>query len=209
MSQLEPRARGPISAKAREALHAKLDSLLDARNAYRAPGGGTEDCSVPPAGRTLIGFGANRALIGALTTYYSGLELAAEAIGEDILIRLQPALNPDLAGRRTPGVGLLLDRLGSLLPITATRLAKHQLVALLWLERKIEEGPNRKGPKDIVGGAYGLRMDAIPKWKAGVAEALGDLAEDMHALAKRLSPEMFYALVFGADCGEKSLAQCA
>jgi hypothetical protein len=87
-------------------------------------------------------------------------------------------------------------------------LAKHKLVALLWLNRTIRDGPNMKRPKGKLGDAYGLGKDAIPKWEKACRKALGAMVDQLMDIAEGCEAEQFFALVFGADHGSKSLAEC-
>lgn len=202
--------RGALSIEAREELHAALDRILDTRNFY-------ERARVDPSFRRFkpvkeLPASAPRvseALVEAKILFDQGLSFIAEVIGEEVLLLMQPDIDVERAARREAGLRSLFIRLAPLLRTGRRRLAMHQLVALLWLSRKIRDGRNNKGAKGELGDAYGLGKDAIPKWEKACRKALGSKVDQTLEFAESLRAELFFAAVFGIDHGTKSLAECA
>lgn len=196
------------SPEEREVFHRGLDHLLDQRDHFRRASSDPDYRRFRPAIPDRGGPKVSGALAEGLLLDHMALRFMADVIGDEILQLPKPDRNRDARRKLARTMSALKAKFSSSLRRTRHPIQEHRLVGLLWLKWHIRNGPNRKGPKSLVGEAYGLGKDAISKWEPGCRKKLGLLFDKMMTLSDAMPPESFFSLVFGEHHGPKTLAEC-
>ena len=203
------RSQDEDSLEKREGLHRRLDRLIEQRDRFRRASLDPSYRRFRPVLPDRKGPKASEAIVEGLLLDDMGFRFIADVIGDEILQLPKPDRNFSpcrKAGRRLLA---LKARFVSSLRRDRNPIEEHRLIALLWLKRLLQDGRNRKGPKSLVGEAYGLGKDAISKWEPGCRKKLGVSFDKVMSLADAVPAQSFFSLVFGAHHGPKTLAECA